>query len=85
MIFMTAKEAKILAESIRNNTSVDSEFNRIIELITEACNKGHLGITLQINKPVDLYVIERLTKLGYNVSKSRHVSSVFSIFWSNES
>ena len=81
---MTAKEAKILAENNRD-TLVDSEFNRIIELITEACNEGHLGITVKINKVTDYFVSKKLIKLGYKVNSESYSNSIYSIFWSNES
>ena len=73
---MTALEAKTLAEKNRD-ILIDEEFNKVINLITEACNKGHLGVTVKLNKTVDFYVIKKLTELGYTTQKSKNVDTLF--------
>ena len=81
---MTAIEAKTLAEKNRDSI-IDSEFNRVIDLITEACNQGHLGITITINKVVNYIIVKKLTDLGYKINNENYTNSIYSIFWSNES
>lgn len=81
---MTATEARTLAEKNRDKL-VDSEFNRVIDLITEACNQGHLGIAITINKVVNYSVVKKLRELGYKINNESYTNSIYSIFWSNES
>lgn len=81
---MTATEARTLAEKNRDSI-IDSEFNRIIDLIAEACNNGHLGITITINKVVNYIVVKKLKELGYKINNENYTNSIYSIYWSNES
>ena len=82
---MTALEAKTLAEKNRD-ILIDEEFNKVINLITEACNKGHLGITIKLNAVIDYYVSKKLTELGYEVSllktEYKNPIGIYNIFWS---